>query len=73
MRKHEWWTLFWYGSVETICSKHRSAAGALRAAAACERRGGADHRIVEIVEAIPYRSPSASARAAIKAAEAKEG
>jgi hypothetical protein len=50
----EFWTLFYYGSVETICSKHRSAAAALCAAAACEKRGGADHRIVEVTEAIPY-------------------
>jgi hypothetical protein len=56
--KHEWWTLFYYGGVEMICSTHRSANAAKRAAAACERRGGADHRIIEIVEAIPYRRHS---------------
>jgi hypothetical protein len=53
--KREFWTLFRYGGPEVICSKHRSIAAALRAAAACERRGGADHRILEVVETVPYR------------------
>lgn len=56
--KREFWTLFYYGSNETICSKHSSSAAALRAAAKCERMGGSDHRVIEMVEVIPYRPPA---------------
>ena len=52
--KPQFWTLFYYGSTETICSKHSSAAAALRAATSCEKNGGNDHRILEVHEAVPY-------------------
>lgn len=52
--KDEFWTLFYYGSAETICSKHRTLPAAERLAKACERRGGAKHRIVRVTEIVPY-------------------
>lgn len=45
MARSEFWTLFYYGSAETTCSKHRSPAAALRIAAGGKRalnRGGDD-------------------------------
>ncbi len=54
MKRSEFWTLFYYGSTEQICSKHKSVAAALKEAAACERSGENDHRIVEVIEAVPY-------------------
>jgi hypothetical protein len=50
----QFWTMFYYGPTETICSKHASIRAALDAAARCERRGGADHRILQVTEEIPY-------------------
>lgn len=46
----QYWTLFYYGGSEVTCSKHRTFEAALRAAVTCERKGGADHRIVEVRE-----------------------
>ena len=42
------------GNQEKICSVHKSVIAAITAAGRCERIGGADHRIVEIVEVVPY-------------------
>lgn len=36
-------TVFWYGSSETICSWHKTLAGAEKAAKACEKLGGIFH------------------------------
>ena len=38
-------TVFWYGSTRTICSTHRTMKAAIKAALACEKRGGAKHTI----------------------------
>jgi hypothetical protein len=60
----QWWTLFYYGGTETICSKHASISAALAAAARCEKRGGADHRILMVDEEVPYgRRKRAKSRA----------
>jgi hypothetical protein len=55
--KTEFWTMYYYGSSEVICSQHKSFDAALRAAIACENRGGADHRILMVREALPYKPP----------------
>lgn len=53
--KHEWWTMYFYGSTEMICSKHKSVSAALLAASKCEDGVGYDHRIVEVIEVVPYK------------------
>ncbi len=51
MSKVEYWTVFAYGCCEnTFCSKHRTLEAAKRAAKACEKRGGAKHRILRVEE-----------------------
>jgi len=50
-----YWTLFYYGGSESICSKHRSLPAAQKAVKACEKRGGAKHRIVKVVEIRGYK------------------
>lgn len=54
----QWWTMFLpggtYGGSERLCSKHASLEMAVKVATRCERRGGSDHRILEVVEAVPY-------------------
>ena len=44
--------MFAYGTVgaNTICSKHGTLLAAVRAARACERRGGALHKILKVQE-----------------------
>jgi len=37
-----------WGGTDTICSVHKTAQAALRAAKACERRGGAYHDIFKV-------------------------
>lgn len=51
----QFWTLFYYGEAETICSKHKSLSAAKYAARKCEKRGGERHRIVEVREVVPYK------------------
>ena len=64
--RREFWTMFRYGGPEVICSKHWTIAAALRAAAACEKRGGNDHRILEVAEAVPYAPPSLPERNSLR-------
>ena len=56
----EFWTLFHYGSTETICSKHKTLPKAEKAVRVCERRGGAKHRIVQVSEIVAYAKPDGS-------------
>ena len=51
----QFWTLFYYGGAEVICSKHKSLRAAKYTARQCEKRGGARHRIVEVREVQPYK------------------
>jgi hypothetical protein len=45
-RKGFWLTVFAYGSSTSVCSRHSSKAAAIKAALACEKRGGAfEHRL----------------------------
>lgn len=46
----EYWTVFSYGGSLTLCEKAKSAISARRKAAACERAGGAPHRILHVQE-----------------------
>jgi hypothetical protein len=41
-------TIFKYGGCDSICSRHKTYIGAFRAAARCEERGGARHRIWKV-------------------------
>jgi len=50
----EYWTMFKYGSVDTICSKHKTLEAARLAASKCEKRGGAKHWIIRAVK-IPVK------------------
>jgi hypothetical protein len=43
----QWWTIWNDGD---ICSRHSSYDAAFRAARACERLGGAEHKIVQVTE-----------------------
>jgi hypothetical protein len=52
--KKQFWSLFYYGSCETICSKHRTFRAAFCEALRCETAGGANHRIVEVIQVRPY-------------------
>jgi hypothetical protein len=47
VKKTEFWSVFYYGSTQSVCSRHKTQQAAFEAAAKCERRGGAKHRIVE--------------------------
>jgi hypothetical protein len=54
-RKPQYWTMWNYGfSGEWVCSKHKTLSAAQKAADKCEERGGAPHRILEVVEVVPY-------------------
>ena len=55
----EIWTMFWYGSIEQVCTRHKTLAAAKKALERCEERGGARHRIVE-VKTIQQRKPRIS-------------
>lgn len=46
----EYWTLYPHGGQMMICSVHRSAVAADRAARKCEKAGGFKHRIVHVSE-----------------------
>jgi hypothetical protein len=35
MMRKEYWAMYWYGTVETICSKHKTLSAARRAAKIC--------------------------------------
>ena len=54
MERKEYWALFVYGVNDTICSKHKTYRAAVKAATACEKRCGANHRIVEVTVKKPY-------------------
>ena len=43
----QFWTLW---GPDAVCSKHRALKAAEREARRCEKRGGAYHRIVKVVE-----------------------
>lgn len=45
-----YWTVFNYGGSLQVCSKHSSLRAATKAAKACEKRGGAYHRIIQVQE-----------------------
>ena len=46
--KKEFWSMFKYGSTDTICSKHKTLAAARKEAKACEKKGGTKHWILEV-------------------------
>lgn len=46
----EYWTVFYYGSSLTLCSRHRTPEAADRAATKCERRGGSLHKLLYVEE-----------------------
>jgi hypothetical protein len=57
MGKVEYWTMFKYGDSRRICSKHRTAQAAHKAATKCERSGGSEHQLLEVTELtrVPYK------------------
>lgn len=48
--KTEFWTMFYYGSSLTICSKHKNYYSAEKAAIKCEKKGGAKHIIAQVTQ-----------------------
>lgn len=52
-----WMTVFAYGSSTQVCSRHTSRASAERFAKACEKRGGAEHRLWNVSEHEIKRTP----------------
>lgn len=46
----EYWTVFYYGSSLTLCSRHRTPEAADKAATQCEKRGGAPHKLLYVEE-----------------------
>ncbi len=46
----EYWTVFNYGGLLTLCDRSKSLAAAERKARICERAGGAPHRILYVQE-----------------------
>jgi hypothetical protein len=56
VKRAQFWTMFTYG-VEQVCSVHRSQRAAFRAAAKCENRLGEGHRVVAVLEVVPYYKP----------------
>lgn len=40
--------MFWYGTNETICTKHKTLKAAKQHAKSCEAIGGAKHHFIEV-------------------------
>jgi len=53
MKKQRFWTIFFYGDAVMLCSKHDSIPAAVKAAKACQKKGGAPHRILAVRDVTP--------------------